>query len=163
MEWESQSFILSYRFRPNSSEDFNLDVLLACIYLEAPLYAENNKADSLFTYFFKEGYGAYLLYGMDVTTGKRKLKPGFFSLEASKNDLFTRTKDYIRYRGHKENFLTYLVECRDISGPEIMKNFDRMVAHGGCLMGIDALVAQAPPDNEGINLGSLSLFRKRQY
>jgi hypothetical protein len=163
MEWESQSFILSYRFRPNSSEDFNLDVLLACIYLEAPLYAESNKGDSLFAFFFREGYGAYLLYGVDITTGKRRLKPGFFSLEASKNELFTRTKDYIRYRGHKENFLSYLRECRNIAGPEDMRNWDRFTSHGGCLLGIDALAAQAPPDREGINLGGLSLFKKRQY
>ena len=163
MEWESQSFILSYRFRPNSSEDFNLDVLLACIYLEAPLYAESNKGDSLLAFFFREGYGAYLLYGIDITTGKRKLKPGFFSLESSKNELFTRTKDHIRYRGHKENFLSYLHECRNISGPEDMRNWDRFTCHGGCLLGIDALAAQAPSNHEGVNLGGLSLFKKRQY
>jgi hypothetical protein len=28
---------------------------------------------------------------------------------------------------------------------------------------VDALVAQAPPENEGINLSGLSLFKKQQY
>jgi hypothetical protein len=162
-EWNSYSFVLSYRFRPNSSSDFNEDVLCACVYFGAKLFAESNKADSLYEYFIREGYGGYFLYGVDNLSGKIKAKPGFFSLEASKNELFTKTKDFIKYRGHKENFMSYLIELRDTRGTEDMKNRDRMVAHGSCLMGLSALRAMAPPENAGINLGKLSMFRKRTY
>ena len=163
-EWKnSYRFVLSYRYRPNSSNDFNEDVLCACIYFGAWLYAESNKADSLFEYFLREGYGGYFLYGLDSLTGKRKAKPGFFSLEQSKNELFAVTKDYVRYCGHREMFLSYLMELRDTRGTEDMRNRDRMTAHGGCLLGLTALRAMAPADGPGVNLGGLTMFRKRSY
>jgi len=162
-EWNSYSFVLSYRFRPNSSSDFNEDVLCACIYFGAWLFAESNKADSLFEYFIREGFGGYFLYGIDNLTGKRKAKPGFFSLEASKNELFAKTKDFIKYRGHKENFMSYLIELRDTRGTEDMKNRDRMTAHGGALLGLSALRSMAPQDNGGVDLRKLSMFKKRTY
>lgn len=162
-EWTSYSFVLSYRHRPNSLNDFHEDVLCACIYFGAYLYAESNKADSLFEYFIREGYGGYFLYDIDPITGKRKNKPGFFSLEASKNDLFGQTKDFIEYRCHQEKFLSYLIELRDTKGVEDMRHRDRMTAHGGCLMGLRALRAMSPQNTQGIDVGRLSMFKKRRY
>jgi hypothetical protein len=162
-KWISYTFILSYRYRPNSLVDFHEDVLCTCLYLSAPLYAESNKADSLLEFFLREGFGGYFLYDVDPVTGKRKNKPGFFSLESTKNELFGQTKDYIEYRCHQEKFMSYLVELRDTRGVEDMRNRDRMTAHGGCLLGLRALRTSTPSDSIGVDLGSLSMFRKRQY
>jgi len=161
MSWDSYSFVLSYRYHP-SLTDYQEDVLMTCEYFGAWFFPENNK-DNLIQYFFEKGYAGYLLYDIDATTGKRKSKPGFFSLEASKNELFSQTKEYIRYRGHKEKFSSYLQECRDIRGVEDMKNYDRLTAHGGCLLGLRALRAMTPMNNEGVDLSKLSIFRKRTY
>jgi hypothetical protein len=110
------------------------------------------------------GYAGYLLWDIDATTGKRKNKPGFFSLEASKNDLFSLTKDYIEYRAHKEYFASYLTECRDIGSIDKMRFFDRFTAHGGCLLGLRALRIMAPTAGEqGVDIMGLSMFKKRQY
>ena len=160
---ESYSFVLSYRYLPSSSVAFYEDVLCACIYFSAPLYPENNKADSLFEYFFREGFAGYLLYDFDLMTGKRKNKPGWFSGEATKNELFSITKDYIETCAHKERFLSYLLELRDTRGVEDMRNRDRFAAHAGALYGLRALRTTLPSDNAGVDISKLSIFRKRSY
>jgi len=162
-KWESYRFVLSYRARPKSLQDYQEDCLLACEYFGAYMYPETNR-ENLVEYFYRKGYAGYLLWDIDSVTGKRKAKPGFFSLEASKNDIFSATKDYIEYRAHKEYFASYLTECRDIGSVENMRHFDRFAAHGGCLIGLRALRLMAPAnDGAGVNLGELSLFKKRQY
>jgi hypothetical protein len=75
------------------------------------------------------------LYDINPNNGMRDEKPGFASYEKQKNNLFLATKDYIRYRGHKEEHITYLEECKAIKGTEQMKKYDRFTAHGGCLLG----------------------------
>ena len=81
------------------------------------------------------GYYVCLMYEIDRASGKKSEKPGFYTLEASKNDLFSLTKDYIMFRGHVEEHLSYLQECKDIRGLEQMGKFDRFTAHGACLLG----------------------------
>ena len=161
-EWDSHRFVLSYRYRPNSLEDYQEDVLMACVFWGAFLFPESNR-ENLIQYFYQKGYAGYLLYDIDSITGRRKAKPGFFSLEASKNKMFSAVKDYIRYRGHKEYFASFLEECLNIGGPDKLKFYDRFTAHGGALLGLNALKIQAPPENQGVDLGKLSLFRKRTY
>jgi hypothetical protein len=161
-EWDSHRFVLSYRYRPNSLEDYQEDVLMACIFWGAFLFPESNR-ENLIQYFYQRGYAGYLLYDVDSITGRRKLKPGFYSLESSKDKLFAAVKDYIRYRGHKEYFASFLDECINIGGPDKLKYFDRFTAHSGCLIGLNALKTQAPPENQGVDLNKLSLFRKRTY
>lgn len=162
-QWTSYSFVLSYRSREGSSTDFNEDVLMAMIYFNAYLYAESNKADSLYEYIVREGYAGYLLYDIDPVTGKTKNRPGFFSLESSKNDLFRLSKDYIDYRIHKENFASYLTELAEIPGPERMRDYDRFTAHAGCLLGIRALRVLPRPESNNLDVTGISMFRKRRY
>jgi hypothetical protein len=133
-EWDSFIFVLSYRYRPLSTDDFNEDVLKAAVYYGATVYIERNK-ENTWQYFIDRGYGGYLQYDIDPVTGRRAEKPGVFSLEKSKEVLFSLTKDYIRYRGHKEGFLSYLQEVKSIQGVEEMTLNDRFTAHGLCLMG----------------------------
>lgn len=162
-KWESYRFVLSYRARPKSLEDFQEDCLLACEYFGAYMYPETNR-ENLVEYFYRKGYAGYLLWDIDSVTGKRKNKPGFFSLEASKNDIFSAIKDYIYYRSHKEYFASFLTECRDIGSVDNMRHFDRFAAHGGCLIGLRALRIMAPAEGgTGVNLGGLSMFKKRTY
>jgi len=44
-------------------------------------------------------------------------------------------KDFISYRIHKEMFLSFLNELKEIKGPEQMTLYDRLTAHGAALMG----------------------------
>jgi len=133
-DWESHRFVLSYRYRPLTLDDYCEDVLKTCIYFGGMVYMERN-VERVWEYFVNHGYGGYLLYQVDRTTGKKAEKPGFMTFEKAKNDLFALTKDYIQYRGHKEEHASYLVECKNIRGLEQMGKYDRFTAHGACLLG----------------------------
>jgi hypothetical protein len=133
-DWTSHRFVFSYRYRPPSLEDYCEDVLKVCIYFGAMIYPERNVGD-LDIWFTKAGYGGYLLYDIDPISGKRAEKAGFASYEKAKGNLFVATKDYVRFRGHKEEHVSYLLEIKGIQGMEQMNKYDRFTAHGGCLLG----------------------------
>jgi hypothetical protein len=133
-EWHTHRFVLSYRYRPPALADYCEDVLKVCVYFGAMVYMERN-IERVWEYFVDNGFGGYLLYEIDRTTGKKAEKPGFMTFEQSKNDIFSLTKDYIKFRVHKEEHASYLQECKDIRGLEQMGKFDRFVAHGACLLG----------------------------
>jgi hypothetical protein len=159
-KWTGHKFILSYRYRTTLAE-YCEDVARCHVYYGAMFYPERNK-EYLWQYFIENGLGGYLLYDTDVITGKRSEKPGFFSLEKSKDALFSWLKQYIDQRGHAEDFSSFLQECKDIRGPEYMKLFDRLTAHGGAGLGYKQLqIMQTASQPQQLNLGSIGMFRSK--
>ena len=157
-KWAGHKFVLSYRHRTTLTE-YCEDVARCHVYFGAMLYPERNK-EALWEFFIREGLMGYLLYDTDIQTGKPADKPGFFSLERSKDDLFSGLKKYIDYRGHAEDFPPFLQECKDIKGPEFMKLFDRLTAHGGALLGYKQLqIHQSATRSQPIELGKIDMFR----
>ena len=53
--------------------------------------------------------------------------------------MFALLRDYLENRSHVEPFAEFLKECKDIRGMEEMRHFDRLVAHGMCLMGAKSM------------------------
>lgn len=137
-QWSTERFVLSYRHRGRSSDEFNEDVLKAAIYTGSMIYPENN-VEITFEYLVRRGYGGYLLYDVDPMTGRMRDKPGVFNLEASKMKLFSLLRDYIHYHCHKEEFYEFLQECKDIRGMEEMRMYDRLTSHGLALMGAQSI------------------------
>lgn len=140
-EYESCRYVLTYRYRHDTVDDFNEDVLMSCVYFGAPLFPENNKTSTI-EYFVRRGYGGYLMHDIDEK-GALKDKPGFFSLEKSKNDLFTYLRDHFVKRGHKECHMGLMQEAKEITGIEYMKNFDLLTAAGGCQLAARSRIRQA--------------------
>lgn len=134
-DWtETRKFVLSYRYRPASLQEFNEDAIMACEYFGAMIFMERNKT-STWEYFIKRGRGGYLKFEQDLMTGKLADKPGFYSQSASKDELFSEIKDYINFRGHQEVHLPFLEECRNIRSKDEMNKYDRLTAHGAALLG----------------------------
>lgn len=148
-EWETARFILSYRYRLELHE-YNEDALKAAIYCGAMVYPETNK-ESTYQYFIEHGFGGYLLYDVDMITGKLKEKPGVFSLERSKTTLFSLIKEHIALGCEKEAFDLFLQECKDINGTEEMTFYDRLTAHGLALMGAKSTYPTMFGDNDVYN------------
>jgi hypothetical protein len=160
-KWKSRKFVLSYRHRPRSQEEYNEDVLMACVYFGAMLYPETN-VETTWKHFIDRGYAGYLKYDIDSLTGRRKDRPGFYSLTNSKNDLFAELKDYISYRSHEEPFDEFLLECKNIRGPEEMTKYDRLVAHGGALLGSRSLYGKVRDSlSNTITIDVCGMFRPR--
>ncbi|RKZ55960.1 MAG: hypothetical protein DRQ44_17205 [Gammaproteobacteria bacterium] len=159
-KWTGHKFVLSYRHR-TTLKDYCEDVARSHVYFGAMFYPERNK-EILWQYFIEQGLGGYLLHDTDVVTGKLADKPGFFSLQKSKDELFSELKQYIDYRCHDESFPPFLQECKDIRGPEVMQLFDRLTAHGGALLGYKQLkIQQTAHQPQNLDLGSIAMFRPR--
>lgn len=153
-DWESRTFVVSYRYRPASLQEYNEDVLMVCEYYGAMVFMERNKT-STWEYFIRRGRGGYLKHEQDLTTGKLADKPGFYSQSASKDELFAEIKDYITFRGHQEEHLPFLEECRNIRSKDEMTKYDRLTAHGAALLGSRSSHGKAQDifDTQKIDLG----------
>jgi len=157
--WTGHKFVLSYRNRTTLIE-FSRDVAMAHVFFGAMFYPERNK-EWLWHYFIDQGLMGYLLYDIDPITGKRSDKPGFYSIERSKEELFAWLKQYIDYRGKDEDFASFLQECKEIRGTEQMRLYDRLTAHGGAGLGYKQLrILQTATQPQTLDLNSIAMFRK---
>jgi hypothetical protein len=160
--WESRRFIASYRYRSASLEEYNEDVLMACEYFGGMLYLERNKTRT-WEHFISRARGGYLKFDQNLMTGQLSDKPGFYSLSANKDELFSEIKDYIAFRGHKEAHTSFLEECRNIRSKDEMTKYDRLTAHGAALLGSRSSHGKA---EELMNANVINLdgiFTRRSY
>ena len=157
--WQTRLFCLSYRNRSRNPDEANEDILMACEYYGAMLYLERNKT-ATWQYFIRRKRGGYLKYDVDLETGKRAEKPGFYSLTNSKDELFSEIKKYIDERGHMEVFDEFLQECRDIRGKDEMTKYDRFTAHGAALLGSRSIYGQIQDNvlNNTIDISDSGFF-----
>lgn len=133
-EWTTRRIVVCYSYRPASTYDFNEDVLMTCVYYGGSCYVENNKTNS-WEHFILRGFGGYLQYDTDMSTGKVKDKPGAYTTDAVKGELFSETKDYINFTSRIDEHASYLKECKNIRGKEEMTKFDLFAAAGYCFLG----------------------------
>ena len=167
-EWESRKFVLSYRYRPSSLDEYNEDVLMACEYFGAMLYLERNKTRT-WEHFIKRRRGGYLKYNVDLVTGKTSDKPGAYMSPEVKGDLFSELKDYILFRGHVEPFYDFLLECRNIQGKDQMTKYDRLTAHGMALLGSKSVFGKIddglndPDGSGGFDLGDVGFWSPKGF
>lgn len=133
-DWDSYTFVLSFRNRMPTTDDYDEEVLKAAIFFGAMVYPETNVSHT-YEYFIRNKFGGYLLYDIDKYTGKIKDKPGMDSLERSKKDLFDLWRDYVELRCHKEQHANILTEVKNIKRPEDMRYNDLFAAGGLALMG----------------------------
>jgi hypothetical protein len=161
--WESRRFVCSYRYRTASLDEYNEDVLMCCEYFGGMLYLERNKTRT-WEHFITRSRGGFLKFDQNLMTGQVADKPGFYSLTANKDELFSEIKDYIAFRGHKEVHVSFLEECRNIRSKDEMTKYDRLTAHGAALLGSRSVYGRAEELNSGaIDFGDYALFRKRTY
>jgi hypothetical protein len=134
IEWDSDRIILTYRYKPPSTDAYNEDLLMAAIYLGGWVYPERN-ATNTWEYFIRNGFGGYLKYDINMSTGQPNPKPGYWLGEGGKDELFKQINDYLERNAFRERHIKVLLEAKDIRGPEQLKNFDLLAAVGGALLG----------------------------
>ena len=133
-DWDSDRFILTYRAKPPTTDSYNEDLLMAAIYLGAWVYPERNITNT-WEYFVRKGFGGYLKYDINLSTGKPNDKPGYWIGAGGKDEMFQLLHDYIERNAFRERHLAFLIEAKNIRGPEYLKNFDLIAAAGAALMG----------------------------
>jgi hypothetical protein len=137
-DWESNRFILSYRYRTDTTEELSEDTLMAAIYLGFLVYPENN-VDVVIRDFKKWGFDGFLLYDTDSETGEFKNNPGFFTNDWAKISIFNALRDHVKNHGSRERHVDILTECLSIPNRDKMKDYDLFTAAGGCLLGVQSL------------------------
>uniref|UniRef100_A0A6H1ZUV2 Uncharacterized protein n=2 Tax=viral metagenome TaxID=1070528 RepID=A0A6H1ZUV2_9ZZZZ len=162
--WESRRFVCSYRYRTASLDEYNEDVLMCCEYFGGMLYLERNKTRT-WEHFIARSRGGYLKFDQNLMTGQIADKPGFYSLTANKDELFSEIKDYINFRGHKEVHVSFLEECRNIRSKDEMTRYDRLTAHGAALLGSRSVYGRAEElmGSQTVDFSGYNLFRKHKY
>jgi len=133
-EWISQGFVATYRCRSSSDDTYAEDMLMCAIYYGGMTFSENN-IGIVNKHFVKRGYAGYLKFSIDEVSGRMKDNPGYFMGGGTKMEMMNLMRNYIAYRGHKENDLKLLIECKSIRGIELLTNYDRLAAAGAALMG----------------------------
>lgn len=133
-EWVSNTFVLSYLYRPPTGEEFGEDSIMAMVYYGGLMFPETNVKD-LWHYIVERGFEGYLLYMTDTSGRKLKNNAGFTSLGESKQALFSGVKSYISAHIHREKHLPIVKQFLGIQGLADMTNQDLFVAAAGCLYG----------------------------
>jgi hypothetical protein len=133
-EWKTRRLIVCYSYRPSSTYEFNEDVLMTAVYYGGSVFMERNKTNC-WEHFILRGYGGFLQYETDMSTGKIKDKPGAYTTDDVKGELFSETKDYINFASGIDEHASYLKECKNIRGKEELTKYDLFAAAGYCLLG----------------------------
>jgi hypothetical protein len=160
----NQEFILSYRYRPATQEESMEDVIMAMVYLNAMVYQENN-VERLFEYIMQRGYANYLIYDVDIRTGRIKDKPGIYTTAESKIAYFAIMKTFVDKFAENAKHDDILQEIKDIRGLEDMTHRDLFTASCLALMGNQSRYRQIidMSNSMTVDFSGYSLFQKRRY
>jgi hypothetical protein len=164
-EWESDRVILTYRYRPATWNEFVDDMLMAAQYYGAMIYPEYN-VEAIVKDAIEFGFGGYLLFDLDLMTGKPKPMPGRYTSTDTWQEVMPITKDYIEFHGHKENHDDLLNEFKGLKGIEDFTHKDLHAAFGMAKLGSNSRYRkylQTQENGDSIDLSGYSLFKKRQY
>ncbi len=158
----TKEFILSYRYRPATQEEGMEDVIMAMVYLNAFVYQENN-VERLFEYIMQRGYGQYLIWDIDIRTGKMKDKPGIYTTAESKMAYFATMKGFVEDFALIQKHDDILQEIKDIRGTEDMTHRDLFTAACLALMGDQSRYRQVMSFQNSFEIDLGNAFTKRRY
>jgi hypothetical protein len=129
-DWNSDRFVITYLNRPPSEQEFVEYVARIAVWVGGLVNVETNKT-TLLREFIENGFGGYLWRGQDEY-GRPSKKYGTWTGPGSKNLYFAKTKDFVKYRVHKEKHVNYLKQIKNIKGPEDLTNQDLFTAGALC-------------------------------
>jgi hypothetical protein len=154
--WETYNFCATYLHRTETDDEYNEDMLKACIYYNGMFFPENN-VDHSWMYFERMEFGGYLRYESDPQ-GKERPKPGFNSNTGSKQSLFDGIRNFVNVHGRRVRHIELIKEWLEIRGTDDMPNRDLFVASAGCLKGSISANNLEFEDNEESYVDLLQLF-----
>jgi hypothetical protein len=144
-DWSTKKFVCTYKFRPDTKDEYAEDMLKMCIYYGALMYPENN-IDLISESFIRWGYKGYLLYDVDTSKTPHKMKQnaGFTTAGTGgvKIKLFNLVRDYVNVHVERCDHPEIIQEILEIPGPDQMKDFDLFVCIAGCLAAEESTYVQ---------------------
>ena len=149
-QWISDKFVLTYKQRDVSREEYADDMAKACVFYGAMLYPEMN-ITHLYERFLDWGLRGYLLYDMDEN-GIRKPLPGRVTTDgqnnSTKQEIFDSWEQYLKVGCETENHIELLEECGNIDGRKEMTKYDLFTSGGYALLGSKSIYPKFVEMNE---------------
>jgi hypothetical protein len=139
-EVESNRFVMTYNYRPETQEELLELGLMVSVFYGSLYFPENNIKDAV-KHIYDRGYDGYLLYDIN-SDGTIKKYPGFNSKAESKENLFSLSNTHINNNVDRECHKDLIGEWGAIGGKEEMTLYDLFTAAGGCLLGARSLNIQ---------------------
>jgi hypothetical protein len=162
-DWLSDRVVCVYRFRPPSQESYFDDVIMTLQYFGAMCYPEHN-VERVVGYLIEKHMYGYLLYDIDILTGRPKPMPGRYTSTDTWQDALPLIKDHIEFRGHVECHDRLLRELKSIRGPESMTHLDLAAAFAMAKFGSQSRhreIISNQSTKSSFDISSVPLFKKR--
>jgi hypothetical protein len=163
--WVSDKFVLTYKQRDVSRDEYADDMAKACVFFGAMLYPEMN-VTFLYERFIEWGFRGYLLYDMDEN-GYKKPLPGRITSDgnanSTKQDIFDSWENYLKIGAEYENHIEILEECSNIDGKQEMTKYDLFAAGGYALLGSKSVYPKFVELNEQSMMIDSKLFDTFDY
>jgi hypothetical protein len=163
--WVSDKFVLTYKQRDVSRDEYADDMAKACVFFGAMLYPEMN-VTFLYERFIEWGFRGYLLYDMDEN-GYKKPLPGRITSDgnanSTKQDIFDSWENYLKIAAEYENHIEILEECSNIDGKQEMTKYDLFAAGGYALLGSKSVYPKFVELNEQSMMIDSKLFDTFDY
>lgn len=134
-DWEGYRFVATYRYRPSSLYEYQMDMLAAHFYFGGLMYFERNK-ENMWQFYSEHGCEDMCGYLMDEN-GNKSNRPGYYLQD--KTQLIDALRDYIQFKGMKEKDIKLLKEARALLSPKHLTKLDRLAAAGGALVANDSV------------------------
>jgi hypothetical protein len=164
-QWISDKFVLTYKHRDVTREEYADDLAKACVFYGAMLYPEMN-ITNLYENFVSWGLSGYLLYDMD-DNGIRKNLPGRVTTDgqnnSTKQEIFDSWENYLKNACETENHIELLNECANIDGRKEMTKYDLFTAGGYALLGSKSIYPKFVEMNEQSSQIESRLFDEFDY
>ena len=163
-EWLSDRAVCIYRARPPSQEEYFEDLIMTLQYFGAMCYPEYN-VERVVSYLIERGMWGYMLYDIDMLTGRPKSMPGRYTSTDTWQDAFPLIKDHIEFRGHAECHDRLLNEIKSVRGPESMTHLDLLAAFCMAKFGSKSRHREIISNNDNrksIDLSGIGMFKKRR-
>lgn len=132
--WTSDRFVLTYRYRQPTTDDYCEDVLKACIYYGCKVNAER-QVDEVQKNFERWGFFGFLLHTVDRVKNKISDIAGEYTDVKSKEAIFAATRTYIQRHIGREVHTDIMDEWLKIRSMEEMTKYDLLTAGGLALTG----------------------------
>jgi hypothetical protein len=132
-DWQSNRFVCTYTYRPDTIEEYGDDMIMMCIYWGCPMNPETN-IEFLREYFDRMGYAGMLVYKYE--NGKFDSLAGIDTNEKIKQRIFQLYQSQIERHCHRECHETLLKEVAGIKDTSDMTNWDLFAAGGMAMLGI---------------------------
>lgn len=156
-------FVADYRYRPDSDDEYCEDMLMAAIYWGADIFPEVN-VRTFWKHVEKRGFGGYLLYDINQSTGQYNEYPGYVLANSDvKQNMFNKIKKYISFHVHRDKQERIWKEAKSIRGIDYLTKYDILAAAGGCLLGSDVKAEIQIYNSAGAEFDITQIYKERAY